>query len=92
MLKFILLLYQVYVLSIFYDMEFGKVFDTLNGHEDSISCLKYSKSRNIILSSSWDCTIKIWRSCAPDKKIKLVDCFVAELDHDSQVTCMDISR
>ncbi|XP_001606594.3 protein FAN [Nasonia vitripennis] len=77
---------------IFYDMEFGKVFETLNGHEDSISCLKYSKRHNTIISSSWDCTTKIWQSCEPDKKIKLVDCFVAELDHDSQVTCIDLSR
>lgn len=73
-------------------MEFGKVFDTLNGHEDAISCLRYSKSRNIIISSSSDCTTKIWRTSAPDKKIKLVESFVAELDHDSQVTCIDISR
>ncbi|XP_011493823.1 PREDICTED: protein FAN-like [Ceratosolen solmsi marchali] len=77
---------------IFYDIEFGKIFDIVYGHEDAISCLAYSKINNIIISSSWDCTTKIWRTSAPDKKIKLVERFVAELHHDSQVTCMNISR
>ncbi|XP_058806597.1 protein FAN-like [Phymastichus coffea] len=77
---------------IFYDVEFAKVFNTLHGHEDAISCLVYSKVHNIIISSSWDCTIKIWHTLSPDKILKLVECFIAELDHDSQVTCISISK
>ena len=83
-------LYNVF--RIFYDIEFGKIFNTLNGHEDAVSSLAYSKTHNIIISSSLDCTTKIWKSCSPEKKMKIVDCFVAELDHDSQVTCINISR
>ncbi|KAJ8681165.1 hypothetical protein QAD02_016952 [Eretmocerus hayati] len=77
---------------IFYDVEYGRIVDTLPAHSDRVSGLAFSKTHQIIISSSWDCTIKIWKCPNSDKKIKLLDCFVAELDHDSQVTCIDVSR
>ncbi|XP_011299588.1 protein FAN-like [Fopius arisanus] len=77
---------------IFYDVEFGRIIDVLPGHEDAVSSLAWSPSRNIIVSGSWDCTIKIWHSYISGSKIKLRDSFMAQLDHESKITCLSISR
>ncbi|XP_015181599.1 PREDICTED: protein FAN-like isoform X1 [Polistes dominula] len=76
---------------IFYDIEFGKTIDTLRAHEDAISCLAWSPSRQIVISGSWDCTAKVWQSYVSGSKIKPSEYFIAQLDHDSKITCMDIS-
>ncbi|XP_015523883.2 protein FAN isoform X1 [Neodiprion lecontei] len=76
---------------IFYDIEFGRIVDTLPGHEDAVSCLAWSSSRNILVSGSWDCTAKVWRSCSSGKKIKPAECLLAQLDHDAKITCINIS-
>ncbi|XP_032667732.1 protein FAN-like isoform X1 [Odontomachus brunneus] len=77
---------------IFYDIEFGRVIDILQGHVDAVSCLAWSSARQVIISGSWDCTAKIWRGYISGSKIKPAECFIAQLDHDSKVTCIDISR
>ncbi|KZC06439.1 Protein FAN, partial [Dufourea novaeangliae] len=77
---------------IFYDVEFGRVIDTLQGHEDAVSCLVLSPSRQIIISGSWDCTAKVWQSYVSGPKIKPAECLIAQLDHESKVTCINISR
>nr|XP_012149911.1 PREDICTED: protein FAN isoform X2 [Megachile rotundata] len=77
---------------IFYDIEFGRVIDILPGHDDAISCLALSPSRQIIISGSWDCTVKLWQSYISGTKIKPAKCLIAQLDHDSKVTCINISR
>ncbi|XP_076638062.1 protein FAN [Colletes latitarsis] len=77
---------------IFYDVEFGRVIDVLKGHEDAVSCLALSPSRQIIISGSWDCTAKVWQNYISGSKIKPTKCLIAQLDHDSKVTCMSISR
>ncbi|XP_015108694.1 protein FAN isoform X1 [Diachasma alloeum] len=77
---------------IFYDVEFGRIIDVLTGHEDAVSSLAWSPSRNIIVSGSWDCTIKIWHSYVSGLKIKLQESLIAQLDHESKITCLSISR
>ncbi|XP_012260336.2 protein FAN [Athalia rosae] len=77
---------------IFYDVEFGRIVDTLNGHEDAISCLAWSSARNILVSGSWDCTAKVWRSYNLGKKIRPTEYLTAQLDHDAKITCITISR
>ncbi|XP_050589853.1 protein FAN-like isoform X1 [Bombus affinis] len=76
---------------IFYDIEFGRIIDILQGHEDAVSCLALSDSRKIIISGSWDCTAKVWKSYSSGTKIKPAECLIAQLDHDSKVTCINIS-
>ncbi|KAG7204147.1 hypothetical protein KM043_001989 [Ampulex compressa] len=76
---------------IFYDVEFGRVIDTLHGHEDAISCLAWCPSRKIIISGSWDCTAKVWQLYTTGI-IKPAECLIAQLDHDSKVTCINVSR
>ncbi|XP_043507694.1 protein FAN-like isoform X2 [Frieseomelitta varia] len=76
---------------IFYDIEFGRVIDVLQGHEDAVSCLALSVTRRIIISGSWDCTAKVWQSYTSGTKIKPAECLIAQLDHDAKVTCINIS-
>ncbi|XP_043276506.1 protein FAN-like isoform X2 [Venturia canescens] len=77
---------------IFYDVEFGRVIDTLHGHEDAVSCLAWISSSQIIVSGSWDCTVKIWRSYDSGSKIKPAECLIAQLDHEAKVIALDVSR
>ncbi|KAL6433650.1 hypothetical protein ACFW04_005736 [Cataglyphis niger] len=77
---------------IFYDIEFGRVIDILQGHEDAVSCLAWSPKHQVIISGSWDCTVKVWHGYTSGSKIKPAECFIAQLDHDSKVTCINISR
>ncbi|XP_067203387.1 protein FAN isoform X2 [Linepithema humile] len=76
---------------IFYDIEFGRVIDVLQGHEDAVSCLAWNATYQVIISGSWDCTAKVWHGYTSGSKIKPTDCFIAQLDHDSKVTCINIS-
>ncbi|KAG5342883.1 FAN protein, partial [Acromyrmex heyeri] len=77
---------------IFYDIEFGRVIDVLQGHEDAVSCLAWSSTHRVIISGSWDCTAKVWHEYTSGSKIKPTECFIAQLDHDSKVICINISR
>ena len=38
----------------------GKVLRTLIGHKEDVRCVCISSDEKIIISGSWDCTIKIW--------------------------------
>lgn len=82
----------VFFFRIFYDIEFGRVIDILQGHEDAVSCLAWSPKHQVIISGSWDCTVKVWHGYTSGSKIKPAECFIAQLDHDSKVTCINISR
>lgn len=62
------------------------------GHEDAVSSLELSPTKNIFISGSWDCTVKIWHSYESGTKIKPHECLIAQLDHDSKVTCLSISK
>mgnify|MGYP000853850081 CR=1 FL=1 len=54
-------------------------------HNNSISDLKYLQRKKRILSSSWDCYIKMWRVVGSnlDNEEELID-------HDNQITCMAV--
>ena len=41
----------------FYSVEFGRVLDTLHGHDDAISCICWKN--DVLLTSSWDSTVKV---------------------------------
>lgn len=42
-----------------YNMDFGRVSDTLCGHDDAVSCLRLSSDK--LLSGSWDASVKLWQ-------------------------------
>ncbi|GAB1610565.1 periodic tryptophan protein 2 homolog [Argonauta hians] len=48
--------FEIYVWS----MKTGRLLDVLSGHEGPVSDLKFSPSRAVLASGSWDKTVKLW--------------------------------
>ena len=48
--------FEIYIWS----LRTGKCLDILYGHSGPISCLTFSNSTNILISGSWDKTIRFW--------------------------------
>ena len=51
--------FEIYVWSV----QTGKLLDVLSGHNGPVSCLRFSPSQengNILVSGSWDKTVKVW--------------------------------
>ena len=67
-----------------FSMQTGRLLDVLPGHEGPVSGLAFSPSLSLLLSSSWDKTVKLWdpfegKGC------------VETLQHDSEVLCLAVS-
>lgn len=43
-----------------YSLQTGKFLEYLTGHEGPVSGLAFSPVSNLLVSTSWDCTIRIW--------------------------------
>lgn len=43
-----------------YSLQTGKFLEYLTGHEGPVSGLAFSPMSNLLVSTSWDCTIRIW--------------------------------
>ncbi|GFO23745.1 protein fan-like [Plakobranchus ocellatus] len=75
----------------FYSIEYGRVLDTLNGHDDAVSCVKWKK--NMLFTASWDSTVKVWEMDFSTARNGLPTVeFLGQLDHDDGVTCLDIDQ
>lgn len=76
---------------IFYDLDFGRVTQTVSAHEDAISCMVWGHTSNLLASGSWDCTVRIWQGLATSNTIRPSHSLLRKLDHDSHVTCLAFS-
>lgn len=76
---------------ILYDMQFGRITQTVTAHEDAIRCLLWGEKCKLLCSGSGDSTIQIWRGFNEDGAIKPIQCLLGQLDHNSQVLscCFD---
>lgn len=73
----------------FYSVEFGRVLDSLHGHDDAVSCICWKN--DILLTSSWDSTVKVWQFTPPSSARSFTPAeFMVQLDHDSGVTYMSL--
>lgn len=43
-----------------YSAKQGTHLFTLEGHEQTVSCLHYVPQSDLLLSGSWDCTVRVW--------------------------------
>lgn len=43
---------------IIYDCDYGRKVNEIPAHDDAVSCLAYLNDIGILVSSSWDCTVK----------------------------------
>ncbi|KAK6197917.1 quinon protein alcohol dehydrogenase-like superfamily [Scheffersomyces amazonensis] len=48
--------FEIFVWSV----QTGQLLDSLNGHEGPISCLSFGNENSVLVSSSWDKTIRVW--------------------------------
>ncbi|KAK5646659.1 hypothetical protein RI129_005123 [Pyrocoelia pectoralis] len=73
---------------VLYDLDFGKIIQTVIAHEDSVTCLAWGNKSKLLASGSSDCTVKIWKSFFRSNVIKPMQCLQSQLDHSSQLTCL----
>lgn len=78
----------MFICSILYDLEFGKITQTVTAHEDAITCMAWGDKINLLCSGSSDCTVRIWKGFNDDGIIKPIQCLICQIDHNSQVTCL----
>jgi len=72
-----------------YSIEYGRVLDTIAGHDDAVSCILLQGS--VLVTSSWDSTIKIW-NCPISVGESRKSTRIAELlEHESEVRSIDVS-
>ncbi|XP_018570993.1 protein FAN-like [Anoplophora glabripennis] len=75
-----------------YDLDYGKVKESVLAHEDAITCMSFASKINLLVSGSGDCTVKIWKGLNSDGIIKPIQCLHKQIDHNSQVTCLCFDR
>lgn len=65
--------FEIYVWSV----QTGSLLDTLAGHEGPISCLAFGSENSVLVSSSWDKTIRIWNIFSRAQQVEPI-----EVEHD----------
>nr|XP_022903280.1 protein FAN-like [Onthophagus taurus] len=70
-----------------YDLDYGRIMQSVEAHEDAVTCMLWSNKLNLLCSGSSDCTIRIWRGFNEYGAIKPIQCLISQLDHNSEVTC-----
>lgn len=74
-----------------YDIDCCRIIDDFRAHEDSISCLVWSKN-GFLLTGSLDCTVRVWKSPQSHwTQIELITSLKAELEHENKVTSLALS-
>lgn len=44
--------------STIYDCDYGRKVNEVPAHDDAVSCLSYIDEIGVLVSASWDCTVK----------------------------------
>uniref|UniRef100_A0A1B6CKQ1 WD repeat-containing protein 55 homolog n=1 Tax=Clastoptera arizonana TaxID=38151 RepID=A0A1B6CKQ1_9HEMI len=75
-----------------YDIECGRVIDNCMGHEDAVSCILWGHKKNILVSGSWDCFVRVWQSrpVPPYEPIRPATALIKQLEHEAKVIAIDI--
>ncbi|KJE90664.1 neutral sphingomyelinase activation associated factor, variant 1 [Capsaspora owczarzaki ATCC 30864] len=76
----------------YYSIEFGRITESWNGHDDAISCLALGS--RILITASWDSTVKLWNAgnIASGRRGSIGSSLLCEfVDHDTEVKCVAIS-
>jgi factor associated with neutral sphingomyelinase activation len=70
-----------------YSINYGRIIDTIEAHDDAVSCLCFKQ--DILISGSWDATVKIWKFSYKDNTLDNKPIFDFT-DFESEVHCIDI--
>lgn len=82
----------LFFFSIFYDLDFGRVTQSLIAHEDAVSCLAWGNTKMLLASGSWDCSVQLWSGLTSNTPIRLFNNILAKFDHDSHITCLSFNK
>lgn len=47
-----------FIFRIIYDMDYGRKVNEIPAHDDAVSCLSYMSKLSLLVSGSWDCSVK----------------------------------
>ncbi|CAG9825349.1 unnamed protein product, partial [Phaedon cochleariae] len=75
-----------------YDLDYGRVTESVLAHEDTITCLCFGVKYNLLVSGSGDCTVKVWKGLNTNGVIKPIQCLHKLIDHNSQVNCLNFDN
>lgn len=77
-----------------YDVACGRVTDSMQGHEDAVTCLAWAAEQRLLITGSWDCCVRLWQvhTCPPSEPIRPATDLVKELEHEGKVSCLDVNR
>jgi len=78
--------------SMLYNLEFGREMDSVRAHEDAVSCLAWGTKNQVLVSGSWDCSVRVWQGMADGRRIKPSSSLMAQFDHDAHITCLSLTR
>ncbi|XP_052815113.1 LOW QUALITY PROTEIN: protein FAN-like [Mya arenaria] len=69
----------------FYSVEYGHVLDTLQAHDDAISCITWKN--DMLFTASWDSSVKVWQFTVPLSQNDFSAAeFLLQLDHDYSIS------
>lgn len=72
--------YSIYV----WNLKTGDIVDILSGHSAPISCLSFSISKDLLISGSWDKTVRTWSIYSKRGDYEVFEC-------NSEVLSVDLS-
>jgi len=68
-----------------YSVDYGRVSETVTGHDDAVSCLRLRGDS--LISGSWDSTVKLWKVRPTGiGKVPTADF----IDSETEIRCVDI--
>uniref|UniRef100_U5EY84 Putative neutral sphingomyelinase n-smase activation associated factor n=1 Tax=Corethrella appendiculata TaxID=1370023 RepID=U5EY84_9DIPT len=70
---------------IVYNLDYGRVSTAIPAHDDAVSCLYYFCDENLLISGSWDCSVKIWKNFSTYSVI-------GYLSLEDKIQCLDARK
>ncbi|XP_062537016.1 protein FAN-like [Armigeres subalbatus] len=68
---------------IIYNLDYGKISQVIAAHDDAVSCLSSVEGSEILVSGSWDCSVKIWNNFH-------IDSVIGYLPLEDKIVCLDM--
>ncbi|EDS28930.1 neutral sphingomyelinase [Culex quinquefasciatus] len=67
---------------IIYNLDYGKVSQVVPAHDDAVSCISCVQGSNLLVSGSWDCSVKVWNNFH-------IDAVIGYLPLEDKIVCLD---
>ncbi|XP_053694361.1 protein FAN-like isoform X2 [Sabethes cyaneus] len=67
---------------IIYNLDYGRISQVIPAHDDAVSCLSSVNGSDLLVSGSWDCSVKIWNNFH-------IDAVIGYLSLEDKIVCLD---